>query len=1126
MTILRPSHLAAPLPLLLAGALLLAACAGVTPGPAATLSPAPPPGLRPGQALTRALPAGGSDELRLALPAAAYVRIQVDQTEVDVAVRLLDPQGRTVATADGPGGRQAPEVLALITAAAGEYCLWVAPHAARAPGGRYTAELQEMRPATPADRSRVAADLAFNAAKHLRALGEPRANEAALGKLQEAIAGWRQAGDAAGQAAALNERGAVERRLNRTGEALASYQEALSLALAAGDRRHAAEALNNLGVIHNTLGGRAALELYEQALDLWQGLGDRGEAGNTLYNLGVFYSDRGESDRARGAYEQALALARQAGNETIEALTLASLGGLYGDGGQTDRALDAFACALAVARAAGLGEAEADALRRSASIYLRQGELQRALQRFSESLDRYHRMGDSAHEASVLSNLVSVDLYLGNTDRALAHSQQALALHQGAHDAGGEAVDLMGIGWIHVLRQEPAPALERFRAALAIYQARQEPTWQAFALYGMGAALRAAGDLPGAIPRLEESLRLRGGAAAGSAAVAQTLVELGEAYRAAGDLQRAGDALSRALVLARGLGNFIVEVAAQGGMARLERDRGHLEAAVAAAEAARRILDSVRTKVASQGLRASFLASRRQYYELPIDLLMQRHERAPGEGFDAAALAAGERARARVLLDLLAEDRIDLRRGIAADLKQRERDLEGRTSWLQGQLLDGLSAGQLAPEKVAWIEGELRRAQDDREALEAAIRTAHPRYAEVRYPSPLGLAAIQGTLDARTALLEYAVGSARSFLFVVTREGLHAFVLPPADHLAGLVGGINAALQHPGRRTFRVYVDTARRLYREIVAPAADVLAGKPRLIVSPEGPLLSLSFEALLTADVAEGPDGDYSRLPYLIGEKSLAYVPSASVLAELRRSRARRAEGDQDPQFVGFAWSPPAPVPPPDPAGGGRRGLGETGLDDLEPLPEVQREVSAIAGLYPPARTAVYLGGEATEENVKENARVKTARRLHFAAHGLLNAEQPELSGLVLARRSGGREDGLLQVYEIFNLELDADLVVLSACRSGLGREVAGEGLIGISRAFLYAGAASVLVSLWQVTDASTADLMVRFYRHLDRLDRLGQGGDKAEALRLAKLELIRGGTYAQPYEWAPFILIGDPD
>jgi len=209
------------------------------------------------------------------------------------------------------------------------------------------------------------------------------------------------------------------------------------------------------------------------------------------------------------------------------------------------------------------------------------------------------------------------------------------------------------------------------------------------------------------------------------------------------------------------------------------------------------------------------------------------------------------------------------------------------------------------------------------------------------------------------------------------------------------------------------------------------------------------------------------------------------------------------------------------------------------LERLVESGREVQQIAGLYPPGQSSLLLREQATEENVKTSRRLNEYRYIHFATHGLLNEQRPYYSGLILSLPKYGKapaalpadkgattrsdqpqiEDGLLQVYEIFGLKLNADLVVLSACETGLGKELRGEGLVGLTRAFLYAGTPSVIVSLWKVQDRSTSDLMVNFYKDLN------QSKEKTEALRLAKLNLIKSGRYSHPYYWAPFILVGDP-
>jgi CHAT domain-containing protein len=195
------------------------------------------------------------------------------------------------------------------------------------------------------------------------------------------------------------------------------------------------------------------------------------------------------------------------------------------------------------------------------------------------------------------------------------------------------------------------------------------------------------------------------------------------------------------------------------------------------------------------------------------------------------------------------------------------------------------------------------------------------------------------------------------------------------------------------------------------------------------------------------------------------------------------------------------------------------EDGRWNLQRLRDSGREVTSVAKRYKSNEAVVFQGRAAKEENVKGNEYLGTARRIHFATHGVISERQPQYSGLVLTLDEDPKEDGLLQVYEIFNLKLNADLVVLSACKTGLGKEVKGEGLIGLTRAFMYAGARSLVVSLWQVADPSTAELMVKFYERLDR------AGDKADALRQAKLELIQSGRYAHPFYWAPFVLVGEP-
>jgi len=395
-------------------------------------------------------------------------------------------------------------------------------------------------------------------------------------------------------------------------------------------------------------------------------------------------------------------------------------------------------------------------------------------------------------------------------------------------------------------------------------------------------------------------------------------------------------------------------------------------------------------------------------------------------------------------------------------------------------------------------------------------------------------------LDDRTALLEYAIGDTSSYLFAVSRSDFLIVALPSTSALAGKVDALRQIItSQPQRSTFGKQIEYSRQLFRELIEPAGKLLAGKQKLIIAPSGVLNYLPFEVLLSSgDEKELAAAGPGALPFLIRDYAIGYVPSAGVLAGLR-SRPQIKPGPRK-TFLAFA----------DPVYGDETGtetnvalrgaFGQMRAWKLTRLEGSRREVEQIASLYKPDQASLLLGEQASEQNVKTDGRLSQYRYVHFATHGLVNEERPPYSGLILSLPTGKEsaagnaqsrnpqspisnpqsEDGLLQVYEVFNLKLNADLVVLSACDTGLGKEIKGEGLIGLTRAFLYAGTPSVMVSLWSVQDRSTADLMVRFYQQLDRRK------DKAAALRQAKLDLIQTKRYAHPYYWAPFILIGDPE
>jgi CHAT domain-containing protein/Tfp pilus assembly protein PilF len=1012
----------------------------------------------------------------------------------------------------------------------------------------------ESQPAYQEDRKQLA-EKAIAEGKVLESQGTADSLRKALENYEKALGIFRTLGDRRAEAETLGHIGVVLYFLDEQHKARNAFQQEIQLWHSLEDRSNEAEALNNIGVVYGALGEQQkSIDAYQQALPLRRAVGDRRGIANTLDNIGMAYLGSGELQKALDNFSQALAIFRELNERAGVANTLNNTGGVHMIWGDNRKALEYFVQALELRHELGQRREEAMALNNIGQAYLYLGDAQKAMDYHLQALELTRVLGQRSGQAASINNVGFVYDTLGEKQKALEHYKQALDIFRALSDRNGEASTLTNIGAFHVnTLGDPKTALEYYLQSLELRRAMRQPAEEAKMLDNIGFIYKTLGDLPKTLEYHRKALEMNRtvGQRQGEGA---SLTNLGATYFAMGELQTSLDYFNEALLVHRTIGNRSLEATALFGIAQVERARGNLDQARSQMEESLKIIESMRAKVASQDLRASFLAQQQDYYEFYTDLLMRLHQREPSKGHDLAALPASERTRARSLLELLAEARVDVEQGIAPELKQHERATHSRISWLQSRLIEAYSQAKPDKNKILPLEDELKRVDAEREQLTMEIRQKHPRYANLQYPSPLGLKDIQSLLDDRTLLLEYALGKESSFLFAVTSSNFVVTRLPSASSISEQVQALRQMItSRPQRNQFGKQIQLSRTLYRELVEPAGKLLSGKQKLIIVPSGILHYLPFEVLLSS----GEERTLSTAglvewPYLVREYAISYVPSAGVLASLR-SRPEERPGPRK-QFLAFA----------DPLYGNETGaeaslvqsrlrgaFGDQQSWKLARLPGSRREVEQIAGLYAQDQVSLLLGHQATEQNVKTAGRLSQYRFIHFATHGLLNEERPPYSGLVLSLSNEGKappsattktaqagqaektvdrspqsairnpqfEDGLLQVYEVFNLKLNADLVVLSACESGLGKEVKGEGLIGLTHAFLYAGTTSVLVSLWNVQDHSTADLMVSVYQQLDRAQ------DKTEALRQAKLKLIKNNRYAHPYYWAPFILIGEP-
>jgi CHAT domain-containing protein/tetratricopeptide (TPR) repeat protein len=562
--------------------------------------------------------------------------------------------------------------------------------------------------------------------------------------------------------------------------------------------------------------------------------------------------------------------------------------------------------------------------------------------------------------------------------------------------------------------------------------------------------------------------------------------------------------------------------------------------------------------------RSSFLATTRQVFEEAAAVNSEMALAAKGNDptaatgsllrFTAEGFRIAEQGRARALLDVLADGHAEISAGVPPDLITRRSDNLAKQQLIGAQLTGVSISGETPKQTSAELEAELERLAVEFESLENQIKAASPRLNSLVHTRSLTLDEVQRrVLDDDTALVEYSLGEQSSYLFVITRQNAALFKLPAGATMDQLAMDLRTQLIPPRLQRRNVGIDVAadqqrglgistanpttdtaafarasHALYKVALAPAASMI-GNRRLVIVADGALNFVPFEALVTTERG----GDYSSLDYLIKTNKVSYAPSASVTAAVRdqkRAAGRNILLVADPVFS--ENDPRLPTNHADLRAEVTRGLGlDSAVKDvngpttqaliLPRLAGTRIEAEQIGRLAKAAGTQgdLWLDLDANENELKTRD-IQSYRVLHIATHGVLDAMRPQFSGLVLSLVGNQpNDDGFLRTGEVFNLKLGAPLVMLSACESGLGKVKRGEGVVGLSQAFMYAGANTVGVTLWSVADKPTAELMTDFYQRL-----LGPNPLPSDAMREAQLGMIAGKKYSAPFYWAPFVLEGE--
>ncbi|MEM7351955.1 MAG: CHAT domain-containing tetratricopeptide repeat protein [Acidobacteriota bacterium] len=1050
----------------------------------------------------------------------------VEQQDVDVEIEIATAEGENLGVVDSPLDRRGIERF-VVVAEARSYRATVRAREPVAPPGRYEIRVAAQPRQTAEDRRRLAALRAsFEAGKHY-AQGTTVGRRLAAEHYEAAADHWRSVGEVAGEARATYCLAVLLRLLDENARALAVSRQAWRLWQSLDEPFWAANSLTEMGLNQWLVGdGEAAAELFGQALEIHRRLGEPFGEGVARSNLCLLHLTRGELRPGLDCYLRALPLLQGAQAAEPEATARSNVGRVYNLLGEPEAAREQYDAALALMRSIGDLKGEARTLNNLGVLLRSMGQPQDALAHYTQALDVFLRLEDRRWQARVLNNIGLVYLGLGEPQRAISHLRQALALRRELGDGKGEATTLSNLGLAHSRSGEDQEALDLQRQALALRRASNDRRGEAVVLHRLGQVEAATGDAAAASATFEQALEILR-TLADRSTQAIVLRRLGEARLTLGQSEAGLENLGQALAMARAAGHQSSEAETLYALARAEHRQGRFAASRESIEAALEIVETLRTRISSPELRAAYSSMQHRAYELQIDLLMGDDQ--PASSPDpAAAFLAAERARARSLLEMLNESGADIRRGVDRQLLAQRNALLRR---LSAKAEIALEKGAPAAEQQAILR--------QLDTVEARIRQTSPGYSALTQPVALDVAGAMGLLDADTVLLSFSLGEARSFVWALDIEGWRSFELTGRGEIERAVRRFHDQLSRFDVAARRDQARSADELSRLLLRPIADVLQRR-RLAIIADGALHYLPFGAL-PLPVAEGPGS--SRGAAVLEQHEVVYLPSASTLAAQRRLVAGRHPATRqlaifaDPVFArhdarvgrsaAAAGKPRVANVAPTHGFATRGGKttpgsfsGEMPTATFERLPATRREAQAILELAPPGDVLKAFDFDASREQVL-TAGLGDYRILHFATHGVFDGDHPMSSSLALSlvEASGRPQPGLLGLQDIYNLDLAAELVVLSGCRTALGREMRGEGLVGLARGFLYAGTPRLVASLWQVEDRATAELMQRFYRGLWR-----ESLPPAAALRQAQLSIRQERRWRDPYFWAGFVLIGD--
>jgi CHAT domain-containing protein/Tfp pilus assembly protein PilF len=870
-------------------------------------------------------------------------------------------------------------------------------------------------------------------------------------------------------------------------EALAYYEDARELAVSKGDRQAQVEAWSAMGYVHKLKNDYKNAEgSLQEALKIRQSAsGESLALAEALNNLGVLAGVRGDLAKGEDYYHLSLNIVEKlAPDSLVFAKSLSNLGEVTRKRGEAKEAEALHRRALEIRTRLAPGSHEMAISLNNLGILLEErGDMAKAEDYYKRALAVFEKLApEGIDTAKTLNNMGILAKRRGDFEGALAFSERALALKEKHSPESMEvSTTLNNLGLLARIFGDYEKSEIYLRRALAIRQKLAPDGLEvASSFNNLGTLFWRRGNIDSAESYFKLALAVYERVAPGVVNNSENLSNMGDVARKKGNLAQAEDFFKRALAISEKLApGSLLEAQNLNDLGMICRGRkqfhealGYFQRSIEALEAQKKILGG--GNEAGERFSAKYAAYYRDFIDMQLKL-----------GKKDAAFNTLERFRARGLLDMLAERDLDFARDAPPELLREQKQTDLDYDKIQRKLAE--SRPDRDPEKIEALLNKLRILKEKQREIGEKIRAASPKLAALEYPKPLDVDGATRILPEGILFVSYCCAEEEMFTFALMDGNLEVYTTPlKKNELRRKVGVFRQLLSDPSSDPRELH-QRSMELYSILLGPLRKQIRTAGGLLICPDGPLHAVPFSALAI-----------NKHNYLIEKKPLSYVLSATVYAELSKNNIPLSPSIRLAAFGDPVYS--------------------TQNGDLGPLPYTRLEVEGLKALYQNA--GIFLGADATEHEAKSIG--KDVSLIHFACHGILDERFPLNSALALTMADNvddEQENGFFQAWEIFEgLRINADLVTLSACETGLGKEMGGEGLIGLTRAFQYAGARSVLSSLWSVSDESTALLMKNFYSNLKR------GKTKAEALRLAQVDMVKSKNYSHPFYWAGFILNGD--